>query len=298
MQKQQNKNHPFFLSIFFFFLMTSISIPLQAQKDDAYEDEYAALLSRMIEKGYATYQNNDFLGPVAYWQKLWDRVNGSSTWIQLMDNIVLRQAQRTEYNGSTGITKVLLTRSDRVAWIAFPGVGENDAANLESGTTNDFPKWRGHSDMDVHQYYFNEYEGLKPQIATWLATHKNEFDKVIVTGHSKGGVLSQYFLADFLDLYPNKRFHLVAFGSPNSGNENFINYWANKSNLIRAVFYTTQGKYYRFLASNPTISDVITYNSILKRMPVNVCTLPGILPPMAAMSRFRTVMIVTWCILL
>ena len=85
---------------------------------------------------------------------------------------------------------------------------------------------------------------------------------MIVTGHSKGGVLAQYFIADYAGELSDKVIDLTVFGSPNAGSEFFIKTWAAAPNLRRAKFYTTYGKYSRFLASTLTIHDIITWKEV------------------------------------
>jgi len=219
---------------------------LPAQSSTVYEDEYALLLSRMVEKGVKSPNDGDVLGPVKYWQDLWNSCSSTDTWTQLLANAQLITQTVTEYDGSKGTTYALVSRSDRVAWVAFPGVSTN--ANLKSGEKSGFIKWPDktnfNNNADVHQYFYKEWQTLRDGgLATWLQNNKGQFDKIIVTGHSKGGVLAQYFVADYARVMPAKLIHLIAFGSPNSGSEEFIEAWSRIPNLARAKFYTTQGKY-------------------------------------------------------
>lgn len=234
----------------------------------AYQDEYAALLSRLVEKGVKSPDQGDFLGPVEYWQSLWDRVSNTDTWTQMMDNAVLITKNTTEYNGSTGKTYALLTRSGDVAWLAFPGVSTD--ANMQSGAKGGFITWPGNGNTDaakdVHQYFYAEWKALEGAVIQWLASNKANYSKLIVTGHSKGGVLSQYFLADYGDDLGDKAIHFTAFGSPNGGSEAFIKVWAGRSALKRAKFYTTYGDYKRpdsgsayLIWKTVSIDDIISW---------------------------------------
>ncbi|MCB0535734.1 MAG: hypothetical protein KDD14_26250, partial [Saprospiraceae bacterium] len=205
----------------------SLTFPQEAKADPtgfAYEDEYAALLSRMVEKGVKSPDEGDFLGPVGYWQDLWDRVSSTETWEKMMNQAVLITKSTKEYDGSTGKTYALLTLSEGVAWLAFPGVSTD--ANLESGSKGGFITWPGHGNTDtgkdVQQYFYAEWKSLEAPVTQWLNNNRSNFDKLIVTGHSKGGVLSQYFLADYADDLSDKDIHFTAFGSPNGGSEAFI----------------------------------------------------------------------------
>lgn len=220
-----------------------ISDFLSAQSRPAYQDEYAGLLARMVEKGVDSPTKGDFLGPVAYWQDLWDRCKQSDTWTQLMNNAQLISKSIKESDGSTGTTRALLSVSDHVAWIAFPGVSTD--ANLQSGKDGKFITWpgRGNTDSqkDVHEYYYAEWKALQGEVTAWLS--KQTFDKLIVTGHSKGGVLSQYFLADYADQLADKVIHFTAFGTPNAGSKAFVQTWAAASNLKRIKCYTTRGSF-------------------------------------------------------
>lgn len=235
----------------------------------AYEDEYAALLSRMVEKGVKSPDEGDFLGPVGYWQDLWDRVSNTDTWEQMMGQAVLITKSTKEYDGSTGKTYALLTLSDGVAWLAFPGVSTD--ANLESGAKGGFITWPGNgntdSSKDVQQFFYAEWKSLESGVTQWLNSKLSSFDKLIVTGHSKGSVLSQYFLADYADDLSDKEIHFTAFGAANGGSEAFIKTWAGRSALKRAKFYSTYGDYKRpdsgvaYLTSETvSINDIITWN--------------------------------------
>lgn len=225
----------------------------------AYQDEYAALLSRMAEKGIKSPADGDFLGPVKHWQDLWDRVSVTATWLEMMDHAVLITKNTTEYDGSTGKTYALLTYSEGVAWLAFPGVSTD--ANMASGTHSDFITWPGGNNTDqnktVHRYFYKEWKLLKSSVSVWLTENGREFDKLVVTGHSKGGVLAQYFLADYADELSDKTIHFTAFGSPNGGSGDFIKTWASYANLDRIKCYTTKGTYESGITSGDMISATL-----------------------------------------
>lgn len=220
MNKQSN------IGLGFFFLL-SLPSRIHTQGTIPYQDEYAALLARMVEQGKSA-PDDEFLEPVQYWQHLWNRVSNSATWHQMMKNATLITKSTTEYNGSTGETYALLTYSDGVAWVAFPGVSTQ--ANMESGYKGGFDTWPGNGNKDagkdVHHYFYREWKLLENPVTQWLNARRDQFDKVIVTGHSKGAVLAQYFLADFGDDLPDKTLHFTAFGAPNGGSQPFILSWA------------------------------------------------------------------------
>lgn len=254
--------------LFFLFLFATAPVYLPAQSTPVYEDEYALLLSRMVEKGVKSPNDGDVLGPVKYWQDLWNRCSSTDTWTQLMANAQLIALPVTEYDGSKGTTYALLSRSDRVAWLAFPGVSTN--ANLKTGEKSGFIKWPNKTNFnnqaDVHEYFYKEWQTLRDGgVATWLQNNKSQFDKIIVTGHSKGGVLAQYFVADYAWVMPAKTIHLVAFGSPNSGSKEFVQAWSRIPNLARAKFYTTRGTFkpapsiLNPVPGSTTLDDLITW---------------------------------------
>ncbi|MEL7123808.1 MAG: hypothetical protein AAFO07_30495 [Bacteroidota bacterium] len=169
--------------------------PANSQQVDYYEDIYAALLSRMVEKGAKSDENADFLESTKYWSTLWNKYKDSNTWKSMMKNAQLFTKNVTEADGSTGKTYALVTISDRVAWLAFPGVSTD--ANLESGMKGKFIKWSGSNNTDktkeVHDYYYQEWTKLRDGgLKSWLQNQKSNFDKLIVTGHSKGSEMDDF----------------------------------------------------------------------------------------------------------
>ncbi|MCB9315403.1 MAG: ricin-type beta-trefoil lectin domain protein, partial [Lewinellaceae bacterium] len=250
---------------FLFFAVIQYSSPVMAQTVTYSEDVYAALLSRMAEKGTKSDQNAAFLESTQYWPDLWEKYHNSDTWTKMMNNATLFTRSTTEYDGSSGKTYALVTIADRVAWLAFPGVSTD--ANLESGVRGGFITWpwNGNTDpsKDVHSFFYQEWLNLRAHgLETWFQDHNSAFDKLIVTGHSKGGVLSQYFMADYAPLLSDKIVHFVAFGSPNAGSEAFIQEWVNRPNLKRVKFYTTQGQYVKAFGNKVTVDDMITYKEL------------------------------------
>ncbi|MCB9283888.1 MAG: ricin-type beta-trefoil lectin domain protein [Lewinellaceae bacterium] len=261
----QKKTFPQLWKAFLFLAVIQYSSPMMAQTVTYCEDVYAALLSRMVEKGTKSDQNAAFLESTQYWSTLWNAYHNTDTWTTMMNNATLITRSTTEYDGSTGKTYALVTIADRVAWLAFPGVSTD--ANLDSGVHGGFITWpwNGNTDpgKDVHSFFYQEWLNLRAHgLETWFQDHNSAFDKLIVTGHSKGGVLSQYFMADYAPLLSDKIIHFVAFGSPNAGSEAFIQEWANRPNLKRVKFYTTQGQYEKFGGSKVTVDDMITYKDL------------------------------------
>ena len=229
--KKQNRAINQVLKTFLFLAVILYSSPILAQSVTYSEDVYAALLSRMVEKGTKSEQDAAFLESTQYWPDLWEVYHNSDTWTKMMNNATLFTQSTTEYDRSTGKTYALVTISDRVAWLAFPGVSTD--ANMDSGIHGAFITWprsaNADPNKDVHAYFYGEWTKLRDNgLAAWFQDHKSAFDKLIVAGHSKGGVLSQYFMADYAPLLPDKIIHFVAFGSPNAGSEAFIQEWANR----------------------------------------------------------------------
>ncbi|MCB9289512.1 MAG: ricin-type beta-trefoil lectin domain protein [Lewinellaceae bacterium] len=263
--KKQNRAINQVLKTFLFLAVILYSSPILAQSVTYSEDVYAALLSRMVEKGTKSDQDAAFLESTQYWPDLWEVYHNSDTWTKMMNNATLFTQSTTEYDRSTGKTYALVTISDRVAWLAFPGVSTD--ANMDSGIHGAFITWprsaNADPNKDVHAYFYGEWTKLRDNgLATWFQDHNSAFDKLIVAGHSKGGVLSQYFMADYAPLLPDKIIHFVAFGSPNAGSEAFIQEWANRPNLKRVKFYTTQGAYIDFWGKPKSIDDMITYEAL------------------------------------
>ena len=263
--KHQEKAFLQIWKAFLFLAVIQYSSPVSAQTVTYCEDVYAALLSRMVEKGTKSDQNAAFLESTQFWPQLWDLYRNSPTWTTMMNNATLFTRSTTEYDGSSGKTYALVTIADRVAWLAFPGVSTD--ANMNSGIHGGFITWpwNGNTDpnKDVHGFFYGEWLNLRANgLEAWFQDHGSAFDKLIVTGHSKGGVLSQYFMADYAPLLSDKIIHFVAFGSPNAGSEAFIQEWANRPNLKRVKFYTTRGQYKKAFGNKVTVDDMITYEEL------------------------------------
>ncbi|MCB0524855.1 MAG: hypothetical protein KDC86_10035, partial [Saprospiraceae bacterium] len=161
--KYQKKVFQQILRALLFIAVIQYSSPITAQTGTYCEDVYAALLSRMVEKGTKSDQNSAFLESTQYWPQLWEIYHNSDTWTKMINNATLFTRTTTEYDGSSGNTYALVTISDRVAWLAFPGVSTD--ANLESGIRGGFITWPWNGNTnpgkDVHSFFYQEWLNLR-----------------------------------------------------------------------------------------------------------------------------------------
>lgn len=108
--------------------------------------------------------------------------------------------------------------------ISYPGYAEFQGRS----------RWRR---PRVHAGFWRLYRGLRRKVISEFAAQLSalEVDEVVVTGHSLGGAMSQYFVMDILDnetcskylngktldIPTNVTIKLAIFGSPRVGNETF-----------------------------------------------------------------------------
>lgn len=86
------------------------------------------------------------------------------------------------------------------------------------GCINDYP-------MKVHQGFKNAYDIVREEVLNRMIENLENFNNIIVTGHSKGGALAHLAFLD-IGCYFNKKskkesVNLITFGSPKVGNDAF-----------------------------------------------------------------------------
>lgn len=228
----------------------------------------AGLLSHMVESAGDKFADNsstinqydsDFLKYREFWPRLWTKCHYSTLWNDLMNTAELFSVSTTEHDGSTGQTHALVAIADNTAWVTFPGADTD--ASFKSGYKGGYKAWpSASSGEDVHEYYYDEWTALKNQVSTWLTDNTSSYSNVLITGHSRGGVLAQYMVAELADQLADVR--MVVFGSPNAGNKAFIENWCDKSHLATR-FYVTHGQYKGIdLLKHGDYEDIITRNKV------------------------------------
>lgn len=102
----------------------------------------------------------------------------------------------------------------------------------------------------VHAGFWRLYRGLRRKVITELASQLAvlDVDEIVMTGHSLGGAMSQYFVMDILDNETCSKYldgkgfdipahiaiKLVIFGSPRVGNETFADLYRSYVKSLKA----------------------------------------------------------------
>lgn len=216
---------------------------------ECHPDMMAALLSRYIEN-VANKQDltsdqiglnlDDFNPYTQYWGDLWDVCSTSPLMSDLLINGKIFAREVTEIDGVTKHYAMgLATYSGRNAYVAFPGtVYDKDTVTMNQQSAM-FGDWEELTNIgEVHEHFWDETDRMFR-----IGSHFNNigtFDTLTVTGHSKGGVMAQYFLRYFQGGALFSDIYLTVFGAPNAGTLEFSSNLCHFDAIKRAKFYITK----------------------------------------------------------
>lgn len=225
---------------------------------DCHDHEYGLLLARVVREATNTIRQYDIseddIQSTGYFDTVESMCTNTHAWQQIEENAQIR-VETLDGND----IRLLLTKADDEAYIAFPGITTESILDiLDSG----FSLWSGADSADVHTMFYQQWQAIDHNVKNWLNNSKQaNITKVNISGHSRGGVLAQYMLADLGDTtLANKDVDLALFGSPNAGNEAFTEAWCNKSSLKNADFYVTRFKYNGFdIDRRKHYDDLVTW---------------------------------------
>ena len=79
--------------------------------------------------------------------------------------------------------------------------------------------------VTVHAGFRYKFFTIKKALEDVLRDNKDDFDTLVVTGHSLGGALATIAAPFLSDMFPGKSVKCISFGSPRVGNENFVKWF-------------------------------------------------------------------------
>jgi len=95
------------------------------------------------------------------------------------------------------------------------------------------------SSIKVHNGFYNSYMSVKSQIDNILNELKlEEYDEIIITGHSLGGALATICALDLVNNINNLKIHMYNFASPHVGNKDFVKLYNSKVNNSFRIHFT------------------------------------------------------------
>ena len=95
------------------------------------------------------------------------------------------------------------------------------------------------SNIKVHNGFYNSYMSVKSQIDNILNELKlEEYDEIIITGHSLGGALATICALDLVNNINNLIIHMYNFASPHVGNKDFVKLYNSKVNNSFRIHFT------------------------------------------------------------
>ncbi|MDH5403478.1 MAG: lipase family protein [Candidatus Heimdallarchaeota archaeon] len=95
------------------------------------------------------------------------------------------------------------------------------------------------SNIKVHNGFYNSYMSVKSQIDNILNELKlEEYDEIIITGHSLGGALATICALDLVNNINNLKIHMYNFASPHVGNKDFVKLYNSKVNNSFRIHFT------------------------------------------------------------
>lgn len=95
------------------------------------------------------------------------------------------------------------------------------------------------SSIKVHNGFYNSYMSVKSQIDNILNELKlEEYDEIIITGHSLGGALATICALDLVNNINNLIIHMYNFASPHVGNKDFVKLYNSKVNNSFRIHFT------------------------------------------------------------
>ena len=115
---------------------------------------------------------------------------------------------------------VQLLKLERMIIIAFRGTKNfsDMLANAKAWPTmsseKSFKGW-------VHSGFLSSYRALHGRISDLLTNHANDFDTIMVTGHSLGGAMATISVPILKGLFKTKDIDCITFGAPRVGNARF-----------------------------------------------------------------------------
>jgi hypothetical protein len=86
-------------------------------------------------------------------------------------------------------------------------------------------------DIIIHAGYYDSINKNNMMSTIFECIKKNKFDSIHICGHSAGGTLASYIAYLINKEYPDMKINLCVFGSPKPGNQKFIDYIQNSTNI-------------------------------------------------------------------
>ena len=80
-------------------------------------------------------------------------------------------------------------------------------------------------DIRVHAGFRNKLRSIEEELLAITQEFEDQFDKIVVTGHSLGGALATLASPSLGEAHPNKTLECITFGAPRVGNEIFVQWF-------------------------------------------------------------------------
>lgn len=243
---------------------TTHFIPQPAIADynaDCNDHEYGLLLTRVAREAKNTSRQYDIsiedVQSTGYFDTVLNTCTNTNAWQQIEQNAQIRVVEKDGH-----YIRVVLSKADNEAYVAFPGVTTESFTDvLDSG----YQDWPGAAGGDVHKMFYGQWQAIDSKVSNWLsASAQNHITKVNLAGHSRGGVLAQYMVADLGNsTLANVEVDLALFGSPNAGNDELTQAWCNMDSLKNAEYYVTRFKYEGWdIARRKWYDDIMAWRDI------------------------------------
>lgn len=80
----------------------------------------------------------------------------------------------------------------------------------------------------IHAGFKVKFFSIKNQLEDLLKRDMDNFEKIIITGHSLGGALATIAAPFLAELFPSKSIKCISFGAPRVGNHHFVEWFRDK----------------------------------------------------------------------
>lgn len=137
--------------------------------------------------------------------------------IKVLDNLTMFKIKHTE--GHYG------TKANTLYFVFQGSNGNRDWKDNFKAWHKDVRKTKPygnlHTDVEIHAGFMEQYQIIRPLIHNVIKEHTT-IHKVVCTGHSLGGALSQLCAIDIQFNFPDTILTNISFGSPRVGNKAFM----------------------------------------------------------------------------